>query len=180
MTEQTAPRDGSWLWVALLTATSALGTLALACAMPFVALAAVAATRMPARAGLTLITLTWAINQAVGFGVLHYPTDWRTLTWGAGMLSAALVAVAAARWGDRATARTNPAVRLATAYGTGFVGFKATLLAWSLVLGGVHTALSPYWTARQFALEAAVLVALVALYHALLAIGVPAARRAAA
>ena len=176
MTDRT--NDGTWLWVGLLTTTTALGTLALACAAPFAALAAVAATRMPMRAGLTLLTLTWAINQVIGFGVLGYPTDPTTIAWGFGILTAAWASMAGARWGDRAVAASGAVVRLATAFGTGFVAYKLALLAWSTVLGGVHTALSPYWTARQFALEAAILVGLVGAYHALVAIGVPAARRA--
>ena len=174
---QSASRDGTWLWVALLTVTSAVTTTVLACAMPFVALAAIAATRMPGRAGVALIGLTWAINQAVGYSLLSYPHDATTAAWGIGILSAALAAVAAARWGDRTLATAAPALRLATAFGVGFVAYKAMLLGWSLVLGGVHTATSPYWTARQFALEGAVLVGLVALYHLLVAVGVPAARR---
>ncbi len=172
-------RNGNPLWVALLTLASAVGTLGFACAAPFVALAAIAATRMSARAGFAMMGLVWAVNQAIGFGLLGYPHDPTTIAWGAGILSAALAAVIAARWGERAVTG-GPALRVATAYGTGFVGFKATLLAWSVVLGGVHTALSPFWTARQFVMEAAILVGLIALYRALLAIGVPAARRATA
>lgn len=178
MIDQARKNDGTRLWVGLLTVTSAATTLALACATPFAALAAIAATRMTPRAGFALMGLTWAVSQIIGFCVLDYPRDPRTFAWGFAMLTAALVAIAAARWGDRAVAATGPAVRLATAFGTGFVGYKVTLLAWSLVLGGVHTALSPYWTVRQFGREALILAALVALYHALVAAGVPAARRA--
>lgn len=170
-----SPRDGSTLWVGLFTAASALTTLALACATPFSALAAIAATRMRTREGLALMTLAWAASQAIGFCVLDYPRDPRTLAWGVAMLTAALAAVMAARWGARhATGRVLP---LATAFGTGFLGYKATLLAWSFVLGGVHVAASPYWTARQFGREALILAGLVALYHGLIRLGVPAPRR---
>ena len=163
--------------MALLTAASAVTTLALACATPFSSLAAVAATRMSARASYALMALAWLVSQGIGFGVLGYPHDPRTLAWGLAILTAALASVAAARWASRAVAATHPGVQLVTAFGTGFVGYKLALLAWSLVLGGVHTALSPYWTARQFGREALILAGLVALYHALVAIGVPAARR---
>ena len=166
------------LWVGLLTAASAATTLALACATPFAALAAVAATRLSARSGAALMVLTWGVSQGIGFGILGYPTDPTTLAWGVAMLTAALASIAGARWGDRATMAHGGVVRLATAYGTGFVAFKLALLACSFVLGGVHVAASPYWTAVQFGREAAILVGLVALYHALVAIGVPAAGRA--
>ena len=177
MIDQSTKTDGTRAWVALLTATSAVTTLALACATPFSALAAVAATRMRPRAGFALMGLTWLVSQVIGFCVLDYPRDPGTFAWGFAMLTAALAAVAAARWGERAVRANAPSVRLATAFGTGFVAYKATLLAWSFVLGGVHVALSPYWTARQFGREALILAGLVALYHALLAVGVPAARR---
>lgn len=170
-------RDGTRLWVGLLTATSAVTTLALACATPFAALAAVAATRMPVRAGVALMTLAWAVSQTIGFCVLDYPRDARTLAWGLAMLTAALLSFAGARAADRAVATGGPAMRLATAFGAGFVAYKVGLIVWSFVLGGVHTALSPYWTVRQFGREAVIVAVLALLYHALVAAGVPAARR---
>ncbi|MHA6722520.1 hypothetical protein [Sphingomonas sp. RS2018] len=165
------------VWVALLTAASGVTTLALACATPFSALAALAATRLPARGGYALMALTWAVSQAVGFFVLHYPRDETTLAWGVAILTAALAAMVVARLGAAAVATHGAAMRLATAFGVGFLAYKTALLGWSLVLGGVHTALSPYWTARQFGQEALMLAGLVAMYHALVALGVPAARR---
>lgn len=177
MMKQAERRDGTQLWVGLLTVTSAVTTLALACATPFSSLAAIAATRMSVRAGVTLMVLTWAVSQAIGFGVLHYPHDPRTVAWGFAMLTAALLSLGAARWGDRIVERSGPVMRAATAFGTGFLGYKVGLLLWSLVLGGVHTALSPYWTAWQVGREALIVVGLVVLYEALVAVGVPAARR---
>jgi len=170
-------RDGTRLWVVLLSGASAATTLALACATPFSALAAIAATRMPARAGVALMATAWAISQLVGFCVLDYPREPTTFAWGFAILTAAMAACLAARLGDRAVAGHGPAMRLATAYGTGFVGYKATLLAWSFVLGGVHVAASPYYTVRQFGREAIILTALVALYALLVRAGVSAAQR---
>lgn len=180
MSSQSASSDrgASTLWIVLLTAASAGTTLALACATPFAALAALAATRMRARDGFALIALAWLASQAIGFCVLDYPRDPLTFAWGAAMLAAALSAVAAARWG--ASVNRAPLVSLATAFGTGFVAYKAALVLWSLVLGGVHTALSPYWALRQFGREAVILGALVLAYRALVRIGVPAPRPAAA
>jgi hypothetical protein len=166
------------LWVALITVASAITTLALACATPFAALAALAATRMRARDGVLIVSLAWAANQAVGFGVLGYPHDWTTMAWGPAILSAALAAIAAAAWGARQSGG-RPVLGVATAFGTGFVAYKLVLLAWSFLLGGVHTAASPYWTALQFGREALFLAGLLALYHVLVAAGVPAPRRAA-
>lgn len=165
------------LWVGLLTATSAATTLALACATPFSALAAVAATRMPARAGFALMGLTWAVSQAIGFCVKDYPPDPLTLTWGFAILTAALAGHAAARAGLKRVRTPYAAVQVAVAFGSAFIGYKGTLVAWSLVLGGFHTAVSPFYAARQFGREALILAGLLAVYHALVALGLPAARR---
>jgi hypothetical protein len=164
------------LLVGLLTAASAATTLALACATPFSALAAVAATRMPARAGFALMGLAWAVSQAIGFCVLDYPRDPRTLTWGFAILTAALVAHGAARGGLALVRAPHPLLRVGVAFGSGFIGYKLTLVAWSLVLGGFHTAVSPFYASRQFGRDALILAGLLALTH-VVAIGLPAVRR---
>ena len=175
--DHVSDRAAALLWVALLTGASAATTLALSCATPFAALAALAATRMRAREGLALIALAWLASQLIGFCVLDYPRDPRTFAWAGAMLTAALAAVVAARWGAR---QAVAALALPTGFGAGFVAYKLALLAWSLVLGGVHTALSPYWTARQFGREALILIGLALLHRLLVGIGVPAPRAAKA
>lgn len=177
MIDPAGQKDGTRLWVGLLTVTSAATTLVLACAAPFSSLAAIAATRMSARSGYALMGLTWVVSQIIGFGVLDYPRDPRTFAWGFAMLTAALAAMAAARQGNLMVADRGPILRPATAFGMGFIGYKLTLLAWSFVLGGMHVAASPYWTARQFGREALIFAALVSLYQGLVAAGVPAPRR---
>lgn len=66
------------------------------------------------------------------------------------------------------------------AYGVGFVAFKLVILAFSFWLGGVATTLDPDILARQFLRNGAILIGLFALYHGLVALGVPAARGRAA
>ena len=168
----------AWPWVAAFALLSAGGTLALACAMPFVALAALAATRAPRGAGVSLILLAWGASQAIGFVILGYPRDVTTIAWGGALLSAGLAALALAHWGERAIPAAPAPARLATAFGTAFAGYKLVLLGWSLLLGGLHTAASPYWTLRQFATEAVVLVLLIALHRALALLGMPMPRPA--
>ena len=75
----------STLWILLLTLTSTATTLALGCAMPFAALAALAALHLRQRDGLILLGLAWVANQAVGFGLMGYPHDPRTIAWGVGL-----------------------------------------------------------------------------------------------
>jgi hypothetical protein len=174
MIEDKRSAGRAWLWPVLLTGAAAATTLALACATPFAALAALAAVRMRPREGFALMGLAWAASQLIGFCVLDYPRDATTFAWGGAMLTAALAAVAAARWG----AGKGPA-GLLTGFAAGFVAYKLTLLAWSLVLGGVHTALSPYWAVRQFGREALILAGLALLYEVLVRLGVPRATKRA-
>ena len=72
------------------------------------------------------------------------------------------------------------AARLGLAYAAGFAAFKAIILGWALVLGGLHTAMVPDLIAEQFVRNAAILIGLYALYRTLVAAGVPAPPRAAA
>src|SRR5437667_9327199 len=76
MQTQSTALTTSWrraVWIALLVVASAAYSLAIACATPFAAFAAIAALTVPRRDALLLIGLVWFANQAVGFGMLHYP-----------------------------------------------------------------------------------------------------------
>src|ERR1700722_10358906 len=81
---------------ALLTASCALASFALACATPFAAFAVIAAAMLPLRPALLVVTGAWLVNQGIGFGALHYPIDGNTMLWGAAIGIAALAATAAA------------------------------------------------------------------------------------
>jgi hypothetical protein len=83
-------------WIALLTAATVLGSFVFACATPFAALGAVAALNMRKRDAFALTAVNFAANQIVGFGFLHYPVDAYSLTWGAAIGGAAMIATAAA------------------------------------------------------------------------------------
>lgn len=167
----------STLWIMLLTLASTATTLVLACATPFTALAALAATQMRARDGVLLMLAVWAASQLVGFCVLDYPHDARTIAWGIALGMAAIACVIAARLVvDRMPGRST-FLQLAIAYLVASIAFKLVILLWSFGLGGVATTLSPSINARQLVRNCAILVGLYALYRALVAIGVPAASR---
>jgi hypothetical protein len=83
-------------WIALLTAATFLGSFIFACATPFAALGALSALKMRKRDAFALTGVNWLANQIVGFGFLHYPVDAYSLTWGAAIGGAALLATAAA------------------------------------------------------------------------------------
>src|SRR6201996_4268853 len=79
---------------ALLAASCALASFALACATPFAAFAVIAAAMLPLQAALLAVTGAWLVNQAIGFGLLHYPIDTNTMLWGFAIGAAALAATA--------------------------------------------------------------------------------------
>lgn len=167
-------RGASALWVALLTAASTLTTLALGCATPFPSLAALAAVHMRRRDGLALMLLAWAASQFAGFLLLGYPRDGSTLAWGAALCTAAIGSALASYAALRALPYRSVAARLSLAYAAGFTAFKAIILAWALVLGGLHSVMAPELLAEQFVRNGAILIGLYGLYRLLVAAGVPA------
>src|SRR6266567_8154943 len=88
------PRHASILCFALLTASCALASFALACATPFAAFAVIAAATLPLRPALLVVTGAWLVNQSIGFGALHYPIDASTIAWGLAIGAATLAATA--------------------------------------------------------------------------------------
>ena len=167
----------STLWIMLLTLASTATTLVLACATPFTALAALAATQMRARDGVLLMLAAWASSQLVGFCVLDYPRDAKTIAWGFALGVAAVTCVVAARLVvDRLPSR-SALLQIVAAYLVASVAFKLVILLWSFGLGGVETTLSPSINARQLVRNGAILAGLYGFYRALVALGVPATSR---
>lgn len=125
---------GSIGWQLAIAGTAIAGTLATACMMPFVALATVTAATMPRRQAAGTIVAVWAVNQLLGFTLLGYPTDPRTMAWGGALGVATLGAmlIAAAVLGKRAPTL----VRLVVAFAAAFVGYEAGLFGFALVAGG--------------------------------------------
>jgi hypothetical protein len=54
---------------------------AFACAMPFTALATMAAFTLRRQEALAMVLFAWVANQAVGFGLMHYPWTSSTVCW---------------------------------------------------------------------------------------------------
>lgn len=173
---QTGAANGataSTLWIVVLTLASTVATLALACATPFTALAALAATQMRARDGAPLMLLAWAVSQIVGFGLHNYPRDASTIAWGVALGMAAVACVIAARQAVNRVGNRSMLIQMAVAYLVATIAFKAVILLWSFGLGGVETTLSPSINARQFVRNGAILIGLYALCRGLLAVGMP-------
>jgi hypothetical protein len=88
------PADSALLrrmsWGSFVTMATVTGTLALACATPFAALAALAALFLPRRDAFVLIGMNWVASEAIGFGFMNYPHTWDCLRGGIEMGVAAM------------------------------------------------------------------------------------------
>jgi hypothetical protein len=121
---------------ALLTASCALASFALACATPFAAFAVVAAAMLPLPTALLVVTGAWLVNQAIGFGVLHYPIDANTILWGFAIGIAALVATAISAAVLRALRHFHTPLALEVALIAAYGAYELALFAVTPFLGG--------------------------------------------
>lgn len=121
---------------ALLTISCALASLGFACATPFAAFAVVAAAMLPLRPAFLVMTGAWLVNQAAGFGLLHYPTDANTILWGFVIGFAALTATLTAKIVLRVLQRSGTPVVLAVALLGAYCAYEFVLFAATPFLGG--------------------------------------------
>lgn len=139
-------------WVGVLVTAAILFSFALACGMPFAALGALAALTLSARDAAYLAGMGWLANQAIGFGFFGYPLDAMTLAWGVALGLSALAAVGGASVALRGARAYDPIARAGVAFVGAWAAQQGTVLAASLVLGGVGTAFAPavvwfiFWT----------------------------------
>lgn len=122
------------LWIGLLTASSLLLSLIFACATPFAAFAALAALNMKRTDAFLLTLIVWLANQAVGYGVLHYPQTFDSFAWGAAIGIAALLATAAAVATERYLSWSGAVVTMAIAFAAAFAVYELALYATAFVL----------------------------------------------
>lgn len=131
-----APRLAPMFCFALLTASCALASFALACATPFAAFAVIAAAMLPLRPALLVVIGGWLVNQGIGFGVLHYPADGSTIAWGFVIGAAALVATAVSSVVLRMLPQGRTPLMLAVALAAAYATYEFALLAATPFLGG--------------------------------------------
>jgi membrane-associated HD superfamily phosphohydrolase len=136
--EPVEPRYAPLFCFALLTVACALASFAFACATPFAAFAVVAAATLPLAPALLVTLAAWLVNQAIGFGFLHYPIDATTIIWGLVIGGAALAATAASMAVLRLTERTGTVVALAAALIGAYAAYELVLFAATPFLGGAE------------------------------------------
>lgn len=123
---------------ALLTIACALASFAFACATPFAAFAVVAAATLPLGSALVVTAAAWLVNQAIGFGFLHYPVDASTVVWGFVIGGAALAGTAVSVAVLRVTKRLGTVVALAAALIGAYAAYEVVLLSATPFLGGAE------------------------------------------
>jgi membrane-associated HD superfamily phosphohydrolase len=122
----------------LLAVACALASFAFACAAPFAAFAVVAAATLPLQSALLVMAATWLVNQAIGFGFLHYPIDASTIMWGFVIGAAALAATAASMALLRLMQHTGTAVALGAALIGAYAAYELVLFAATPLLAGAE------------------------------------------
>ena len=125
------------IWIAVLFAATFLFSWRFACATPLAALAAVAVLTMSRNQALFLVIAAFALNQAIGFTLLNYPTDPSTLGWGAAIGVGALVAVACAYIGAQAARAHGAVMATIIAYVGATIGYQLVMWAAYFVLPGM-------------------------------------------
>ena len=159
------------LWLALLVAASVAFSLGLACAVPLAAFAAAAAVSLPRRDALLLILLVWLANQLVGFTVLHYPWTASTFTWGVVLGAVAILATLAGQWTAGRLVDARRAFTLTATFLIAFAVYEAALFVVSATLLGGTEIYTAAIQGRIFAINAAAFVALLALSHLAISVG---------
>jgi hypothetical protein len=151
------------LWIGLLTVGTLLMTGVFACAVPFAALAALAAFDTDRRDGLLLIGAVWLANQIYGLAVLGYPHEAQAYYWGLTMLLGAVAGYYAARAVVSALAPSGALVAVIAALPVAFIAYEAVLYVASLVLsngeGAFNTDVVAYVTLVEVVAFLALLIA---------------------
>jgi hypothetical protein len=112
-------------WGGMLTVVTVASTLAVACGTPFAALATLAALFLPRRDAFALILVNWLANQAIGFGLLHYPLNGDSYQAGMSLGIAALLSTLVAMLAQSALRNVAAAVRAIGSFAVAFVTYEA-------------------------------------------------------
>jgi hypothetical protein len=116
-----------FVWGGILTVLTTVSTLGLACGTPFAALATLAALFLPRRDAFVLITVNWLANQAIGFGLLHYPLNWDCYRGGIDLGIAALLSATAAMLAQGALRNVATTVRAIGSFAVAFIAYEGSL-----------------------------------------------------
>ena len=131
------------IWFVPLIAASAALTTGYTCITPFAAFAVIAATTLSRGQALALTVAVWLANQAVGFGVLHYPWTVRTLAWGLAIGAAAILGTLAAQWTVARLGSVRTPIPALAGFVSAFVLYQLALYAVAVSILGGTSAFAP-------------------------------------
>jgi hypothetical protein len=120
----------------LLVGGCGLASLVLACATPFAAFAVIAGAMLSPPRALLVVVVAWLVNQAISFGLLHYPIEASTILWGFVIGLAALAATAISSVVVHTLRRSGTPVVLALALLAAYCVYEIVLFAATPFLGG--------------------------------------------
>jgi hypothetical protein len=129
-------------WIMALAVTAVGSSIVFACATPFAALATIAALCMNRRDTFIVTGLTWAANQAIGYGFLHYPHTWNSFAWGIAIGVGAMIATALAAAIGGAVRPFGWVLTVLASFAVAFAGYEIALYAATLVLASDASAFS--------------------------------------
>lgn len=155
----------------LLIAAAIVLSGTLACAVPFAALAALAAISIDRRSGIVLMGTIWLANQAIGFAFLGYPLELECIGWGLMVGISALLGLFATRVAIGALHRFNAFIQACAAFLFAFCAYEGSLYAASVVTASSEAAFSWPVIKEVAAINAGSFAVLFCLYRALLAAG---------
>lgn len=155
----------------LLVLFSLLSSGVFACAMPFAALATLAALHLDRRDAVMMIAAAWLANQLWGFLVLDYPRDAGTFAWGGVLLASAVAATLAAEATARGLRRSGALAASGAALSAAFVAYEAVLAAANPFLSSSWDSFAPAMVARIALVNLVAFAALLALHRLGIAIG---------
>lgn len=151
------------IWTGLIAGLSIIGSLVFACAAPFAAIGALAASTMNREQGLMLVIAAWLSNQIVGYGILGYPQNTESFAWGAAIGLAAILAFMGAR-AATAFAGTRP-FGLAAAFLAAFAIYELALYLTGTVIFASEDAFSVAVVARILEINLVSFVGLLGLHR---------------
>jgi hypothetical protein len=171
MNALTAEKDMQRLCSVLLIASTVVLSGSFACAVPFAALAALAAISTGRRNGVILMGATWLANQAVGFAFLDYPFESSCVGWGLMLGLSAVLGLFAARFATGALKGFSAYLQACAALLFSFFAYEGSLYAATVVTGSSEGAFARPIIADVAVLNAGAFAVLFCFYQALLAAG---------
>jgi hypothetical protein len=166
-------------WLGLLIAASAALTMVFTCITPFAAFAVIGAASLSRWNAVCLVVVLWLANQAVGYGVLHYPWTAGSFAWGVAIGAAAVVGTLAAHWTLACLGAFRPSVQALGAFVPAFTLYQLTLYAVAVSMLGGTGAFVPEIIGRVFLVNTVTLVCLHGLNRLLAVARYPSLRRPA-